>query len=238
MADVPSPRKLGNMFFLLALVGAAGGGAYLAEKLYYAPMREKEILISNLKEIVEQMTREKRVAEVKVIKQTPEQTEFKFVEVGDDNEPIGKPRTFTVPGNEVYFDMLVIKFQESYKPLDEMALKKGEMDKHLLNKSLFLFLRVFTNKLKPEDGFLIDKPNEPPPPYSLGKGMTEFEAQLWKDFWTLASDPKKAEARGVRALHGQAVWTKLEMGKYYVIETRANGESTIKPVNLPAVLKD
>lgn len=226
-----------NTLFLLALVGSAGAGAYLAEKLYYRPMREKEILIGNLKEIVDHMTREKRVAEIKVVEQTPEYTRFKYLELDEDNEPIAKPREFTVPGHEVYFDMLVVKFTESFKPLDELPLKQAEIDKHLLNKSIFFFLRVFSNKLKPEDGFPIDKRNEPPRPYSIGKGMTGLEEQLWKDFWSLAADPKKAAERGVRAAHGQAIWTRFEPNKYYVIEVRANGESTIKPVDLPAVLR-
>jgi hypothetical protein len=237
MADVPSPRKLVNTLFLLALVGSAGAGAYLAENLYYRPMREKEILIGNLKEIVDHMTRDRRVAEIKVLEQTPEYTRFKFQELDDDKEPLSKAREFTVPGHDVYFDMLVVKFNESFKPLDELPLKQAEIDKHLLNKSIFFFLRVFSNKLKPEDGFPIDKRNEPPRPYSIGKGMTGLEEQLWKDFWTLAADPKKAAERGVRAAHGQAVWTRFEPNKYYVIEVRANGESTIKPVDLPAVLR-
>jgi len=237
MADVPSPRKFVNILFLIALVGAAGAGAYLAEKLYYAPMREKETLIHNLSEIVEHLTREKRMAEIKVLEQTPEFTRFKYQELDDDNEPIAKPREFTLPGNEIYFDMLVVKFTEPFTPLNTLPLKQAEIDKQLLNRSLFFFLRVFSNKLKPEDGYPIDKRNEPPRPYSVGKGMTNFEEQLWREFWLIANDPKKAAERGVRAAHGQAVWTRFEPNKYYVIEARANGECTIKPVEIPSVLR-
>jgi hypothetical protein len=238
MADVPSPRKMANVLFLFALVGSAGAGAYLAEKLYYQPMREKEILIGNLKEIVDHMTRDRRVAEVTVTDQTPELTRFKFIEIGEDGEPMGKAKEFAVPGDEVYFDMLVIKFTEPYTPEQEnLMLSKEELDKQLLNKAIFFFLRVFSNKVKPEDGFPIDARGKAPKPYTVGRGSTQLEEQLWSEFWSIAADPKKAKERGVRAAHGQAIWTKLEKGKYYVLEMRASGEASIKPVDIPAVLR-
>jgi hypothetical protein len=67
---------------------------------------------------------------------------------------------------------------------------------------------------------------------------TGFEKALWNEFWQLANDPKLAKSRGVRAAHGQAVSMKLQKDKYYVLEQRVTGDMTIRPVVVPAVLRD
>jgi hypothetical protein len=57
---------------------------------------------------------------------------------------------------------------------------------------------------------------------------------LWRDFWALANDPRLAADRGVRAAHGLAVYTRLQLRRYYVLEQRLDGDLTIRPVDLPA----
>ena len=134
-----APGRAAIVLFILLAIGAAAAGIYLAEKLYYGPMREQQRLVANLKTIVEQLTRDIRMAEVAVVSQTrePLTTTFKFVEVNAKGAPVAQPKTFTVNGEEVYFDALVIKFEEPFKPLNELPLKQQELAPPLMNKAIW-----------------------------------------------------------------------------------------------------
>ena len=241
MAGAPSltPRRVVIVVLVLLAIGAGAGGIYLAEKLYYGPLREQKRLIENLKLVVEQLTRDVRIAHVVVVdqKDSPLTTTIRFVEVDEKDTPIGPARTFTLDGDEVYFDSLVIKFEEPFKPLNELPLKQQDLSAPLLHKAIILFRRVFSSKQKPEDGFPLDMPGAVPEAYRPRLQPTAFEQQLWAQFWDLANDAKLAKEHGVRAAHGQAVYMKLQRGKYYVLEQRLTGDMTIRPLDVPA-LKD
>jgi len=230
-----SKTAVGGVILLLA-VSAGSGGIYLADKMYWGPMREQQRLVANLKAIVEQLTKDVRIAEVDVISQTPERTKFKFVEVSEKGDTIGDPKVFDIEGDEVYFDSLVIKFEEPFSALQEAQLKQKDLADQFVNKSIIFFRRVFGSKQKPEDGFALDTPGAAPGVYGTN-APTTLERNLWKQFWELASDPKVAKAAGVRAAHGQAVYTRLKKDKMYILEKRASGDLTIKPMEKPAVLK-
>ena len=81
------------------------------------------------------------------------------------------------------------------------------------------------------------KPGNIPDIYGTSLRNNSFQKHLWNDFWDLATNPKLAQERGVRAAHGQAVYTKLEKGKYYVLERRLTGDLSIRPVDLPAAVR-
>ncbi len=232
-------RRLHLLFLVLLIAIAVAVGIYFAEKLYFGPLRRQEQLVSNLKQIVEALTRDIRIAEVAVLDQSvdPTATTFRFVEVDQNRERIGEPKVFTIKGDVAYFDTLVIKFLDSYAPLKELPLKQDILDAHLANKAIIFFRRVFGEKQKPEDGFPLDTPGGIPKTYCPSQQVTVFEQNLWDEFWLLANDPKLANTRGVRAAHGQAVYTKLQPGKYYVLEQRLVGDLTIRPVDLPAVMR-
>lgn len=233
------PKRIALLVLALLAIAAGAGGVYLAEKLYYGPLREQQRLVANLKTIVEQLTRDIRMAEVAVVSQTAEplKTTFRFIEVDAKGQAVSAAKTFTVAGEEVYFDALVIKFEEPFKPLSDLPLKQQELAPPLMNKAIIFFRRVFSDKQKPEDGFPLDAPGQPPEPYRHKAAASAFEQQLWAQFWELANDSKLAKEHGVRAAHGQAVSMKLQAGKYYVLEQRLTGDMTIRPVDVPAVLK-
>lgn len=226
------------MIRIAVLLAAVAAVWYMAEKLYFGPLREQQRLISNLKTIVSELTRDLRIAEVYVVNQEgePLQTTFRFVEVDEKREPIGAPKLFTINGDVAYFDTLVIKFEDSFAPVENLPLSEDVLQSNLARKAIIFFRRVFSEKQKPEEGFPLDTPGNPPEPYRPGAAMTPFERQLWKEFWDLANDPRLAASRGVRAAHGQAVYTKLQRGKYYVLEKRLSGDLTIRPVDLPAAV--
>lgn len=234
-----SAKNLIIILFVAAAIGAGFGVTYLAEKHYFGPMREQKQMVANLKTIVANLTKDVRMAEVAVVSQTqnPLKTTFKFVEVSEKGEKIGAPKTITVDGDEVYFDTLVIKFEENFSPQNDSVLKQPELPKDLFNKSIILFRRAFSDRQKPEDGVALDMPGRPPEAYDTPNVPNDLELKLWSEFWDLANDPKLAQARGVRAAHGQAVSMKLRPEKYYVLERRLSGDLTIRAVDIPAVMR-
>jgi hypothetical protein len=217
------------MVFVLLVVGAGAAGVYISDQLYFKPLREQRELIRNLKSLVERLTKDERLAEVAILDQTPERTKISFTEVDAQGKPIGEPRVVDVIGSEVYFDTLVIKFEDNFIPIDEALLKHPEITQQLVKKSIILFRRIFSDKQRPEDGFPLDAQGDSPTVYAGKKAPSKAERELWANFWKLATDPELAKEHGVRAAHGQAVSMRLEKGKKYFIESRATGELTIRP---------
>ena len=65
--------------------------------------------------------------------------------------------------------------------------------------------------------------------YSRGGVPSEFEKQIWSDFWNIANDEAKAKELGIRAAHGEAVSIKAEKGKTYKVLLRASDGLSIAP---------
>lgn len=138
---------------------------------------------------------------------------LEFVELSPSGEPISQPKRFELPGQQVYIDNWIVKFDDKY-------VEQGDIQR---GTSLCLFKRIFTDQVKPADGYSLDEIGMRPQAYGRGGKMSEFEQELWKDFWQIANDPDKAQAKGIRAANGEAISIKVEAGKSYNIELRASG---------------
>jgi hypothetical protein len=165
-----------------------------------------------------------RRARVEVLRQEKDQqgnlqTTIRFTEVDDAGKPINASREFTLPGQEVYFDTLVIKF-------DDHFVEQGDPIK---GAALMVFRRIFSSTMRAEDGFVIDKDGQVPEVYAERHAASEFEKDLWRRFWDLANDEKLAKERGVRAIHGVAPYMLVEPGRVYEICLRSTGEVIITP---------
>ena len=129
-------------------------------------------------------------------------------------------RELVLEGDEVYVDALVIKFEDT-------SVMGGDA---LKGKALLLFRRIFTDRRRPAEGEVLDREGQMPQSYAAERAPTAFERDLWARFWELANDPEEAKKRGVRALHGEAVSTRLRKDRIYTITLRSTGELTIQPV--------
>jgi hypothetical protein len=222
----------------VVLVGAGAGGIYLADRLVMAPGRameqrlaERDAQIRALKEreqaleaAVRLLRHTERRARIVVLDQGRGDdgqvvTRIRFSELSPEGEPVGEPREFTVTGDEVYVDTLVIKFEDEFVTGGD-ALK---------GRSLLLFRRIFGDRHRPVDAHVLDREGQMPQAYASEKAPSAFERELWAQFWTLANDPAEAKRRGVRALHGEAVSTKLRKAGVYAVTFRSTGELTIQP---------
>jgi hypothetical protein len=95
---------------------------------------------------------------------------------------------------------LVIKFDDHF--IEQSDPLKGQ--------ALMLFRRIFSSTQRPEDGFVIDMDGQAPEIYAESQAPSGFEKEIWRRFWELANDEKVAKEHGVRAIHGDAPYMRLE----------------------------
>jgi hypothetical protein len=222
----------------VVLVAVAAASVYLSYELVVRPRRELQDQIRQQKDTILRIEQEKqrleaylkilkridRRARVEVLRQAKDQqgnlqTTIRFTEVDDTGKPINASRELTLPGQEVYFDTLVIKF-------DDHFIEQGDPIK---GAALMVFRRVFSSTMRAEDGFVIDKEGQVPEVYAERHAASEFEKDLWKRFWDFANDEKLAKEHGVRAIHGDAPYMRLEPERVYEICLRSTGEVIITP---------
>ena len=145
---------------------------------------------------------------------------LEFVELNDDGAPIEEPRRFEVVGKQVYIEYLVVKFDDRY-------IEQSDLDR---STAICWFRRVWGDRQEPVAGFTPDEVGARPSAYARGGRMSEFEQQIWEDFWNIAHDPERAEQLGIRAAQATAVATEVRVGHVYQIELRSTGDFTLQPV--------
>jgi hypothetical protein len=166
-----------------------------------------------------------RIARLTAVDQTDDPTTgetstlIEFVELNDEGQPLDTPRQFRIRGDVVFLDSWIVKFDDKY--IEEAELERGT--------SLVLFQRIFGEKQEPSKGYPLDEVGSAPRAYARGSKMSDFEKQIWDDFWTIANDQPRAERLGIRAAHGQAVSMKVQEGKSYRVELRASDGLSIVP---------
>src|ERR1700728_2206946 len=123
------PARLFVWSWLLAAAGAAG--VYLSYELVAKPSHALQDQIRQQNETILKLEQEKlrleaflkilkhidRRARVEVLRQAKDEqgalhTTIRFTEIDDDGKPIGAYRDYALPGQEVYFDTMVIKFED------------------------------------------------------------------------------------------------------------------------------
>lgn len=229
MIGMAEPRRVGVKLSLLT--GAVlAGGVLGAMWLFRTDPRDLEI--RRLRDVIARLEAERRAAEVVVVEQKPGpdgrvRTRFRFAETAP-----GRPsdvREFEIAGDVAYFDALVVRFDREFAKLGDET--RG--------RSLHLFRRVFGEFQEPSQGFPLDPFDERgvPAAYRLRDVPSDFEREIWRDFWDLALDPERAQSLGIRVLQGEAVYTKLVPGKLYRLMIEDAGGLTLKVEDAP-VLKE
>ncbi len=187
-------------------------------------IQELDLEIGALQAALELLKVDHRLARVEVLEQTPARgddpgsTRVRFTELDPEGESLGDPREFSVEGDVLYVEGLVIKFDDSY-------VEQGD---HLRGTSVCLFRRAFGETQKPSEGTKLDTDGLRPLPYAGDDLPDPFYLELWQRFWDYANDPKMAAEKGVRAAHGEAPFIKLRPGKSYRLELRASDGLTIR----------
>ena len=128
-------------------------------------------------------------------------------------------RKFEIEGDRIYVECLVAKFDDKY-------VEQADLDRAT---AICLFQRIFGEYQEPHEGFELDPIGSSPTSYARGGKISEFEQQIWNDFWNLASDREKAASLGIRAAHADAPSIRVRKGMTYELELRATGEFTLRP---------
>ena len=167
-----------------------------------------------------------RMAEIRVVRQglDPETqklwSEIEFVEVSEEGREIGEPKQFTFEGDKVYIDYWVVKFADHY--VEQAALHRAT--------SICLFRGIHGEYQSPAEAFRLDSIGDRPPAYARGKALTDFEKEIWSDFWEFANNPHLAWQKGIRAAHGEEPYMAIREGMTYRVELRASDGLSIVPI--------
>ena len=147
-------------------------------------------------------------------------TKIQFVDINEQGQPIGEPKTFDVKGDMIYVDYLTVNFEDKY-------IEKSDLER---STSIALFQRIFGEHQEPAKGFQLDTVGTRPTAYARGTKMSDFEKKIWDDFWLIANDNKRAKELGIDAIQGKAVAIRAQPGRSYEIKLRSTGDITIRPI--------
>ncbi|MCP4607843.1 MAG: hypothetical protein GY845_03915 [Planctomycetes bacterium] len=201
--------------------------AYLGRGFYYGAKTIHQILAENkqLKKAITNLTREEQIGYAKVISQeTIDEkllTTIKFVETArDDKLKIILEKEYTIEGDIIHFDALIVKFGN-----------KMVMDG--TTRALYLWRRVYGEKMAPEKGFVIEQPGTEPQRYSdLLQALPIQQSQMfWSNIWDLANDTKKLKEYDIEAVYGNAIYSRLRKGLIYVFKISPTGQ--VYPETVP-----
>lgn len=165
----------------------------------------------------------RRLARIEVVEQTTDDqgnisTSIRFIEVGDDGQQVGEPAELSIDGDRIYIEYLVVKFDDQY--VEQADIERGT--------AICLLERIFGENQQPGEGYVIDKVGSRPNSYARGSETSDFEQQIWNDFWTIANDREKAATLGIRATHAQAPSIRMKPDATYELDLRATGEFSLR----------
>ncbi len=205
---------------LVIIAAALVGAAYLGRAPYKAVATIHELLAENknLKQAITNLTSEDQIGYAKVIDQGFRDgelfTTIKFVETarGDKLTNILE-KQYTIAGDVVHFDALIVKFG-SKMVTDGRA------------KALYLWRRVYGEKMSPAEGFAIEQPGAEPRRYKDLLQLLPIDKRhmFWSNIWDLANDTEKLTAYDIEAIYGNAVYGKLRKGLIYVFKINSTGQ--------------
>ena len=213
-------RKKLKVLPLIVIAIAIGVMVYLARGPYKAAVTIHELLAENkdLKQAITGLTAEDQIGYAKVISQQTKEGELfttvRFVETArDDKLKTILEKEYTIAGDIIHFDALIVKFGN-----------KMVMDGR--SRALYLWRRVYGEKMAPEEGFAIEEPGAESQRYSdmLGALPIEQRQMFWSNIWDLANDPEKLTEYDIDAIYGNAVYSKLRTGLIYIFKINSTGQ--------------
>jgi len=219
---------------LAALV--AGGAAVLFVYQDHTGERSRRIeaerKTEQLKQVVQRLTADRRVADLIVTDQSnfggATKTTLLFVEYARDGSALPAKR-FTIDGIVAYVDAMVIKFDGKFVQDNDP----------LRGRSIALFTRLFAENQPPEKGYRIDEPGRIPEVYrGADPYVMDFERDLWANFWKLADDESYRKAMGVRVAQGEAVSTKFQPDRLYTVTLESDGGLNIVSSPLKGIYRE
>ncbi len=197
--------------------------------VYRAGSSVQEILWENkaLRMAITNLSHADKIGYAKVISQKRDSqgfvidTTLKFVETAaDDQMQKVLEKQFTIAGDIVHFDALIVKF-------DNRIVMDGQ------KKSMYLWRRVYGENTSPAEGITIEPEGATPARYAniLKELPLNQQKDFWQAIWDLTDDPDKLKDKGIEAVYGNVTYTRLSPGMLYIFKINATGQ--IYPEILP-----
>lgn len=170
-----------------------------------------------LKAAISNLSQENQVGYAKVLSQETREgklyTKLLFVEVdpADYTRHVLK-KEYEVEGDVVHFDTLIVTFGND-------LVKDGK------ERAMYLWRRIYGEKMTPEQGYAIETEGKPSPRYeALCEKLSIEDKQLfWDEIWQLSNNPKRLEKLGIKAIFGNVVYRQLKPGLIYVFKVSSTG---------------
>lgn len=218
-------KFVGKKTGLLSLIVAAlifGGLAYLSRGPVKMAVTIHELLKENkqLKQAITNLTMEDQIGYAKVIKQWTEDgklfTTLKFVETArDDKLKRILEKEYTIEGDIGHFDTLIVKFGSN-------MVMDGK------GRALYLWRRIYGEKMTPEQAFEIEEPGTEPLRYGdlLEALPIEYRHMFWSHIWDLANDKEKLKQYDIEAIYGNVIYNRLREGLIIIFKITPSGQVT------------
>ena len=195
-----------KLFAIVLVAGALVAGWWFKE----GTATINDLLTKNeqLKEAISNLTKEERIGYAKVIRQETTggmlQTTIRFVEIARDEQTRLSDAEFTVGGDVLYFDGMVVVFPKN------LVMDGSE-------RAIFLWRRIFGEHQEPAYGWKIGEPGEEPARYRefFDKLDPDSNETFWEAIWNLANDAEGLGEHGIRTIQGEAISQKMEPGIVY-----------------------
>jgi len=211
----------GKALGLLLAAAAIVTAGVLGLAFYFSSTSIHELLTENreLNQAIGNLTAEESIGYAVVEDQSRDEvgrlrTTIRFVQTaaGNPDELVAEQR-FELPGDVIHFDALIVKFGDEY-------VKSGE------ERALYLWRRVYSEQMAPDQGPAIEAAGEAPERYhAISKVLRLEERQLfWEAIWDLANDPARLQDYGITAAFGSVTYTRMQPDKVYEFKISATGQ--------------
>ena len=213
-------RKKLKVLPLIIIVAVLAGMAYLGRTPYKVVATIQELLAENkeLKQALTNLSREDQIGYAKVISQEIKDgelfTTIRFVETArDDKLKKILEKEYTISGDIIHFDALIVKFGP-----------KMVMDGR--TRALYLWRRVYGEKMTPAEGFTIEEPGAEPKRYKdlLEALPIEHRKMFWSEIWELANDTERLAEYDIDAIYGNDVYWQFIEGLIYIFKINSSGQ--------------
>lgn len=203
-----------------------------------------------LRQVIERLSADTRVADVLVTKSEYDETSkkikttIKFLEYDVKGNPLApKYFTFSAPlragtvpasGSVTGGQRPIIQFQSLVIRFSDKLVQAGD---RLRGKSAYLFMKAFVLNGPDTEEYVITELETVPDGYRVAGVAGEFEKKLWKGFWSFALDPAKREQVGIKNAQIEAPGSMFLPGTIYTLKIEHDGGLRIDASPVPEILK-
>jgi hypothetical protein len=259
MNNVKTVNSSVRTILMLGLVGVVGYGGYFGYENYVKPSQQAKQAIADLETLkqdfeeqaielkrtsvdlaesnlqnqrletsIKLLKVDRRIANLEVLDKGKDEDGNPFMEVGftevdEYGDELGSTKNYTIQGSKLYIDGWVVAFEDKY-------IEKAD---ELRGASLFVFKSIYGDGEAPRDAQRLDTDSNARPGVYDSDEKSDFENQIWSDFWSVCNDVDKQQDLGIRTSHGQASYIMGKKGKTYQVELRASGKMGIKAISGP-----